>query len=63
MKTLDIEAYGDLKDRIDNIIMMLKNPMMLPKLNIDGAASSLESISEEIQKNYVAATGENPWEF
>lgn len=55
------EEFGDIIDRIDNLLGALELPMPV-EFHVNQIKSELGEMSEDLKRIYVEEEGENPWE-
>lgn len=56
-----IEEFGEVIDRIDNLLGALELPMQA-EFHVNQMKHELSEISEKLKQIYVEEEGENPWE-
>lgn len=55
------EEFGDIIDRIDNLLGALELPMPA-EFHVNQIKSELGEMSEDLKRIYIEEEGENPWE-
>lgn len=56
-----IEEFGEVIDRIDNLLGALELPMQA-EFHVNQMKHELSEISDKLKRVYVEEEGENPWE-
>ena len=55
------EEFGEIIDRIDNLLFALELPMPA-EFHVNQMKHELSDMSEKLKRIYVEEEGENPWE-